>query len=134
MISYAKNVAFIGALVYRFEFLLPLFQEHMEDLQGEILPHLFVADVERWAEKAVEGTATLNQVEEVLEFLEKALLKDPEKDGELIAVSFLEHLPRPDEPGAKLRDMLGPGLTEELRKIEQGYLLQQVEGYSLRWQ
>ena len=53
----------------------------------------------------------------VLGFLEEAFSTQGEEVEELIAVSFLEHLPRPSEPGAELRQMLGPRLAQELRRM-----------------
>jgi hypothetical protein len=115
----AKTVAFVGALVYRFEELLPLLEEHLVDQEGEVLPHLFTADLERWAEVTVEEGAekAMARLREVLAFLEVAYSTGCEEIEELIAVSFLEHLPRPGKPGAQLRSMVGPRLSEELKTI-----------------
>lgn len=115
----ASTVALIGALAYRFLELRPLLQEHLDDNDGEVLPHLFVADVERWAEgeATAEGNARQAAVQDVLAFLEDAYSTQGEEIEELISVSFLEHVPRPGEPGSLLRSLLGPRLAEQLRRI-----------------
>lgn len=46
----AETVAFVGAMTHRCRWLLPVFDEHLRDQEGEVLPHLYMADVERWAE------------------------------------------------------------------------------------
>jgi hypothetical protein len=114
----AISVAFVGALVYHCPALVPLFQEHLEDQEGEVLPHLFVADLWRWIEARspwddMEPSELLTQI---LAFLEAAVSRDDEV-AEVIHASFLEHLPRPGEPGAEIRAMLGPALTERLHQI-----------------
>jgi hypothetical protein len=112
-------VALIGALFYRFKVLRPLLQEHLEDQDGGVLPHLLMADIERWAEaeiaKGDDGARAT--VREVLAFLEDAYATQGNEVEELIAVSFLEHVPRPGESGSQLRELVGPRLAEELRRI-----------------
>ena len=115
----AATVAFVGALVYRFPVLRPLLQEHLDDQKGEVLPHLFIADVERWVETGVKsGDRTRReQVRALLDFLETAYSQGDADVEELISVSFLEHLPRPEETGSEIRSMVGPVLAEQLRVI-----------------
>ena len=115
----ASTVAFVGAFVYRFPVLRSLLQEHLDDQDGEVLPHLFIADVERWAEAQLEchDEASYALVRDVLAFLEAACCTQGDEVEELIAVSFLEHLPRPGKPGAELRSMVGPNLAKQLQRI-----------------
>lgn len=115
----AATVAFVGALAHQFPEVLPLLAEHLSDQEGEVLPHLFMADLERWAEKKVmsDYDGPCGELREVLDFLEFAFSAAGAEVEELIAVSFLEHLPRPGEPGCELRGMLGPLLSEQLRAI-----------------
>jgi hypothetical protein len=114
----ALTVAFVCALVYEFPPLLGLLQEHLDDQEGEVLPHLFMADLERWieAELACRGGQSRELVVRILKFLETAVHRNHEI-AELIHASFLEHLPRPGQPGAEIRTRLGPVLTERLRQI-----------------
>lgn len=115
----AATVALVGTLVYRFPELRPLLQDHLDDQDGEILPHLFMADVERWAEGRItaDDEASKKLVQDVLDFLEVAYCTQGDDVQELIAVSFLEHFPRPGEPASELRSMVGPNLAEQLQRI-----------------
>lgn len=114
----AATVAFIGALVHAFPVLRPVLQEHLNDQEGEVLAHLFMADVERWLEREVMNrrSQSSTEVAGVLTFLEDTFGKGDPEVNELIAASFLEHLPRPGELGSEIRDMVGPYLRQQLRE------------------
>lgn len=114
----ALTVAFVGSLVYEFPPLLGLLQEHLDDQDGEVLPHLFMADLERCIEAQVVGQdgQSSKLIPKILAFLEAAVGRDDEIAG-LIHTSFLEHLPRPGQPGAEIRTKLGPALSERLQQI-----------------
>lgn len=116
----AATVAFIGALVHGRPVLRPLLQEHLDDMGGEVLPHLFVADVERWAElEAIAGrSGPGSDLGAVLAAIEREYALEGDSDvGELISVSFLEHLPHPGEPGSELRQLVGPLCAAQLTVI-----------------
>ena len=115
----AATVAFVGALVYAFPVLRPVLEEHLGDQEGEVLPHLFMADVERWLEREVMNrrAQSAEEIATLLAFLEEAVATGDPEVNELIAVSFLEHLPRPGQPGSEIRDMVGPHLRRQLRMI-----------------
>jgi hypothetical protein len=111
----ADQVALMGALAWSIPPLRPVLETHLEDNFGEMLPHLLIADYERWAESAVQAQDPL-----LMEFLR--LLEDAFRSGgphvqELISVSFLEHLPRPGKPSSELRALIGPTMQQELRVI-----------------
>lgn len=114
----AIAVAFVGALAHRFPALLGVFEEHLEEQRGEVLPHVFMADVTRWLVgrfiKAGDSDALLG---DILGFMENAFGSDEEQVQELLAVSFLENLPRFGESGFEIRSILGPALKEELRRL-----------------
>lgn len=103
-----ETVAFTGALVWRFPELMPEFGEHLSDNEGEVLPHVFMAQVERWAEQFVSERRPL--VERLLEELEKGYERGGEPVRNLIDVSFVENLAYPDQPNAELRALLPPRL------------------------
>jgi hypothetical protein len=116
----AATVAFIGALVHDHPVLRPILQEHLDDMSGEVLPHLLIADVERWAEgEAIAGRSGLrSDLGAVLAAIEREFALEGASDvGELISVSFLEHLPRPGEPGSELRQLVGPRCAAQLSVI-----------------
>lgn len=112
----AATVSFVGALVRRNRVLLHVLEEHLVDQEGEVLPHLFMADVERWAEAALQS-GQRGDVEQVLEQLELEFNGPDDDVREVISASFLEHLPRPGAPEAELRDMVGTACAEMLQRI-----------------
>lgn len=115
----ARTVAFVGSLVHRCPWLLPVLQEHLDDQEGEVLPHLFMADVERWAEReiAASRTAEGSHLASVLAVVDAELHDAGDTEiGELITVSFVEHLPYPGEPNAAIRELLPPALQRALRQ------------------
>ena len=114
----ALTVAFVGCLVYTCPPLVELLQEHLDNQDGEVLPHLFIADLERWMEAEIvrNDAEPAELMTQILEFLEAAVRRDDEV-AEVIHASFLEHLPRPGEPGAEIRALLGSALSKRLHQI-----------------
>ncbi len=115
----AATVAFVGAMTHRCPWLMSIFAEHLNDQEGEVLPHLYMADVERWAEAEAQRASNASaELAALLDFLENEFAKHAESDvGEVISASFLEHIPRPGELGSELRRLVGPSLAERLRLI-----------------
>ncbi len=108
------------SLVVRFPTLLPLFEEHVADHQ-EILPHLFFSDLERYTGvlflKSEHDEAARNKLRAILDELEHVYATGDEDLTNPIAVSFLEHLPRPNEPGGGIRKLVGPTMAAQLNVI-----------------
>lgn len=109
------QVAVLGALAWHFPGLRPELDEHLADNEGEILPHVLMSAYERWAEQAFQAADPA--LSPFLDFLEDAYRNGGDAVEELISVSFLEHLPRPGEPGSDLRQQVGPALARQLRDI-----------------
>jgi hypothetical protein len=113
----AIDVALVGAIAYEFPALRPAFKDHLETY-AEILPHVFMAEVCRWAVR----TAAIDQFDRelvaLLGFLENALVRDGDSVEELIATSFLENLPGAADADAAIRAVLGDGLTMRLSRME----------------
>lgn len=105
----ASTVALVGALVYRWRELEPVLQEQLSDNDGEVLPHLVMADVIRWL--VAHETSRPEVVRSVLEWLESAYMEGSDDVQDVIAVSGVEMIPDPGEPGAGLRALLGPHLS-----------------------
>lgn len=106
----ANTVATIGALIHAHRTLLPVLEEHLTDNEGEVLPHLVLADAVRWL---VEHRTTHQDVcRSVLAWLEQEFVDGPEDVRGLITVSGVVMIPDPGQPGAELRDLLGPKLRE----------------------
>ena len=95
----------------------PLAREHTYGDREDVLVHPFLGGVaEREAENAAAGR--LDEVRTVL-----GLLEDAYGTGDVdepIAVSFVEMLPYPDEPGAVVVDLLGPKLRAEIARQRGG--------------
>ncbi|MCP4303954.1 MAG: hypothetical protein GY788_03550, partial [bacterium] len=83
-----------------------------DDFDG-LLPHLLLADVVRFV--CTGGGATARG--SVVAALEDLFRSDDEESRELIAVSFLENLPRENDEGGSIRQELGPLLSDELRRL-----------------
>lgn len=111
----AAQVAFVGHLAHVVTSIAPVLQEHLDDNDGVVLPHIVMADIERWAESVVQANS--DDLAVLLNELEAAFASGDEDVTELIAVSFLEHIPRAPEPGHQLRGLLGPTLREQLDVI-----------------
>lgn len=106
--STVAAVAAVAAFVDEYTELAPLLTEHLEDNEGEVLPHLFLADVMRWLAARVEYDQDLCRG--VLKLLERAYVRGPEDVRGLITVSGVEVIPGPGQPGSALRELLGPTL------------------------
>lgn len=106
----------MGALIHRFPTLAPILQEHLDDYDG-LLPHVLMGDITRWVVKQFLTVGQEGQLRDVLGFIEASFEAAQEHERELIAVSFLENLPRADEEGGGVRDKLGPALRQQLERI-----------------
>lgn len=118
------TIEFIERLVFRYPPLKPIFDEHVSDNFGEVLPHLFFGDISRYAisqfleiESQAESQGIESELRGLLDDLEDAYVDGDEEIQELISVSFLENLPRPYEEASGLRAWLGPALSAQLRVI-----------------
>ena len=112
----ATTVSFVGVLVRSCRFLLPVLDEHLSEQDGEVLPHLFMWSVERWAEAALRDDRN-DELNALFAQLDVDMSGPDEDVRELISVSFLELLPRAGEMGDELRSFAGPACADELRAI-----------------
>jgi hypothetical protein len=105
------TIDFIEGLVRRYPRLEVIFDEHDSDNFGEVLPHLFFGDLTRYlVSKFLEvesgdgpqGTEDKPELRGLLNDLEDVYAGGDEEIQELISVSFLENLPRPEEEGSGL--------------------------------
>ncbi|MEI2279048.1 hypothetical protein OHC50_16415 [Paenarthrobacter ilicis] len=89
--------------------LRPSYEEHLEENYGELLPHLTIADICRWV--VAEQDSDPLRVLQLLSWLEvhfAGVGHVMDAVDNVIAVSFIEHLPLPSEPGAGVALLLGP--------------------------
>lgn len=104
----ASTEATIRRLVAEYRELAPVLDESLEDNEGELLPHLVLADVVRWLAEHVESDS--DTCRSVLDWLEREYERGPEDVRGLITVSGVEMIPDPGQPGSSLRGWLGPAL------------------------
>lgn len=112
----ARDFVFLGVLIDRCPSLLPLLQEHI-DTYDQVLPHVFLGELTRWIEDRYQADPDDLQLTTALGYIDEYFAAAGPKDGELIAASFLENLPHAGEPGAEIRDALGPSLREHLDRF-----------------
>jgi hypothetical protein len=89
--------------------LQPLLEEHLADNDGELLPHLVMSDIVRWLVDHRESEPEACRT--ILEQLEAAFVAGPDEVRGVIAVSGVEMIPDPGQPGSDLRALLGPELA-----------------------
>jgi hypothetical protein len=106
------GVALVERLLGAVPALEPLARENGHGDPEGLLVHVFLGDVARRQAENVEA-GRLAEPRAVLDVLEDEFGAGTPVD-EPIAVSFVENLPYPDEPGAALVDLLGPKLRAEL--------------------
>ncbi|WP_144660101.1 hypothetical protein [Paenarthrobacter nicotinovorans] len=109
---------FMLTLIAEHPHLRPGYEEHLEDNDGELLPHLLMADICRWV--LAEQDSNPLRVLQLLSWLEVhfAGVGDVMDDVDnVIAVSFIEHLPLPSEPGAGVVLLLGRKMKAEYEQI-----------------
>ena len=77
----AEAVAFIGALCFAHTDLIPVPQEHLDEMSGEILPHLVMSDIIRWM--VLNYKDDPSTVKEILVWMSDAA-QQYDKDQEII--------------------------------------------------
>jgi hypothetical protein len=116
----AEPVAFLGYVVHRFRALMHLLEEHLEDNDGELLPHVLMGDMTRWLVEHADVEIHKLTVRAILAtFEENFTPRSADKVSELIAASFLENLPELGEPGGQIRTEVGPKMRGQLVRIGQ---------------
>ncbi|BDW89401.1 DUF7674 family protein [Thalassospira tepidiphila] len=106
-------VAFSAGAAFKFRELESTLAEHLKDNNGEILPHLLMADYFRCVESAVDA----EWVRGFLSYLEENFSYKNREIINLISVSFLEHLSPEDSSTRFLGELLGPEMLKEYQCI-----------------
>jgi hypothetical protein len=116
----ADTQAAIRALVEKHPILVPLFDEHVEDM-GEILPHVVMPNFARLLGRLVaeqwEDPAVIGEVKAIIGTVDTQLREGSYEVKNVIAVSFLEMLPSTGEPGTEIRELLTPSLREVFDEV-----------------
>lgn len=103
------NDAFIWNLVHTWPELDDVVRYNLEEAGGVLLPHLVLSDVMRWLVDHLHDDR--EECEALLAWIGHQYDAASDEVKDLIAVSGVEMLPDPDEPGgAELRAMLPPNL------------------------
>ncbi|WP_159705579.1 hypothetical protein [Arthrobacter sp. 18067] len=109
---------FMRDLIADHPHLRPNYDEHLKDNDGDLLPHLLIADICRWV--VTEQDSQPLQILQLLSWLEVhfAGMSDAKDDVDnAIAVSFIEHLPLLSEPGADVVLLLGPKMKAQYEQF-----------------
>lgn len=107
-----STVAAIGALVDAHRELVPVLDEHLQDNDGQVLPHLVLAEIIRWL--VARRASHPADCRSILDWLRVEYGRGPDDVRDLIAVSGVQIIPDPGQPGSELRDLLG----QELRQVD----------------
>lgn len=88
--------------------LQPMVREHEEDNDGEILSHVILSNIVRWAGDHIGDDASVARA--VVEFLNREYGHPNPWVKNLVIVSGVEMLPNPGETGEEMVDWLTPQL------------------------
>jgi len=108
----AISIAFSAGLAYKYQELLPVFAEHLEDQSGEVLPHILFEEYSQFIfnrEKSAEWIVSL------LGYLESVYDYDDDPVSNVIALSFIESIPYSENQVHWARNLLG-------KKMEKHYI------------
>ena len=109
--------SFIKMLLESVPELKSVYDEHIDDYD-ELLEHVFMGDVTRFAETLYKRDPNSECLVRLLSFLDKAFLTNDKKLQELISVSFLENLSQDDECYLGIKQLLSDALHRELSLYE----------------
>ena len=90
--------------------------EHEADNNGDLLGHLLIADILRWACAALDSKP--GAVDAVLEEIARSLQPGDDPVSSMISVSILENLGQGDPRELAIRTRLPRKLREELERME----------------
>jgi len=114
----AEEDGLVRRLVAEVPALQGVWAEHLSDNYGEVLPHVLLAEITRYAINAALGTPEdLATARRIVSFLERNFEGGSARIKELVAVSFLENLPRDDQQGHEVWELLGPELAAEAARL-----------------
>ena len=112
--------AFVDWLVARHPDLAPILDEHLKDMDDELLPHVFFGDVTRYAAELARRHDT-GKLDPLLHDLNGVLDDSDDYVDNLVWVSFVENSQAsPGDPEKQLRESLRgyPNLARALSHYE----------------
>jgi hypothetical protein len=104
-----SDQVFVERLIEIVPELRPTFNEHVKD-NGELLPHVFMGDVTRWAIAHASRLDFQDAVGRLLNSLEDGLRSGSPEVRELILASFVENLIGERVAVEQLNHLMGPKL------------------------
>ncbi|MFN8074864.1 MAG: hypothetical protein U0Q15_05505 [Kineosporiaceae bacterium] len=102
----ARTVAFVGWLIFRSPELLPILQEHLDDNDGEILPHVLLFRIREYIEFEFEKEGESELVRAAVESLKAGLVDGDYELLALIQTSFIDDISAEPHPAAALKRAL----------------------------
>lgn len=116
----AKTTSFVEQMVLKFPNLAPMLKDHIEANLGEILPHPFMGEVTEYLElrSPTSNSSSERDLREMLKFFEESYVNGNDEVQNLIAVSFLENLPREGQQGDFIRKLVGPNLPNLKKQLD----------------
>lgn len=115
----ASEVAFVDRLCDAFPEVARLREDHLRDQNGELLPHLFLGDVTRYAIALFESSRepARHELTELCRFLEREYTTGTRSVRDLVALGILENMAGPPEPYWRVRTYLGPELRKTIEEM-----------------
>ncbi len=110
-------LSFIKMLLENVPELKSVYDEHIDDYD-ELLEHVFMGDVTRFAESLYRRDPNSECLTKLFNFIDKAYLTEDKKLQELISVSFLENLSQNEESYLGIKQLLSDALRCELSLYE----------------
>ena len=111
--GHSACVALVGLVAWQLPSFAPVLTAHLEEMDGEVLPHLVMAAYEQKAEALLSSDPA--SVVGLLKLLEQAAIRGVGEVDDLVFASFVENLPYPGESAEAIRSLLGPKLRSMLK-------------------
>ena len=113
-----ENVALMNRMIAEVPGLLPLYTDHMQDNDGEMLPHLLMADFARFAVANAQDLPSRFHLKKLLDCLEDGLRSGDENVRDLIGASFAWNLQGEDSKAIDvIKQASGPLLRKQIADL-----------------
>lgn len=109
--------ALIKGIVERFVGLGPIYKDHLEDNNNEVLPHVLFWDFTNAIVNSFLGRDPYIKWRDLLLFLDDEYGRGDSYLRGILEVSFLENLPYPNEAGSEIVKWLPVGLRDVFDRI-----------------
>ena len=110
------DTEFVEELLRQVPDLQCLYSDHLQD-NGQLLPHVFLGDVTKFAVAEADNQRLEAPVNRLLEQMESGLRTGTDSVKELISVSFVENLIGESRALNTLKPCMGPLLKAEVERL-----------------